>query len=126
MQTQTTTGSRIEQARNQLGLSLAQLASRISVESKTLANWEKNRIEPRGEELMKLAGVLQVPMVWLLTGETPKGSFRNPETRGCDEPAQKLERALAKQQTLTDLLNEVSVEIAELRRESKEKRDLVA
>lgn len=126
MQTQTTTGSRIEQARNQLGLSLVQLASRISVESKTLANWEKNRIEPRGEKLMKLAGVLQVPMVWLLTGDTPKGSLRNPDAPGFDEAAQKLERALAKKQTLANLLNEVSVEIAELRRESKEKRDLVA
>jgi len=40
---QTTTGSRIEQARNQLGLSLPQLARRIAVKSKTLENWENDR-----------------------------------------------------------------------------------
>ena len=68
---QTTTGSRIELARTQLGLSLAQAAQRVGVKRKTLENWENDRSEPRADKLVKLAGVLQVPLVWLFTGDHP-------------------------------------------------------
>ena len=126
MKIETTTGSRIEQARNQLGLSCFQLASRISVESETLKDWERNRIEPRGEELMRLAGVLQVPMIWLLTGDTPKGSVRKPVAPGSDRVALKLERAFAMKQDLAVLLDEVSAEISALQQKSEEEEELVA
>jgi transcriptional regulator with XRE-family HTH domain len=123
---QTTTGSRIEQARNQLGLSLPQLARRIAVKSKTLENWENDRSEPRADKLMKLAGLLQVPLIWLLTGNTPQGSDRSPVALETIGIAQKLERALAMQQELAALLIDVSADVARLQREISEDQELAA
>jgi transcriptional regulator with XRE-family HTH domain len=123
---QTTTGSRIEQARNQLGLSLPQLARRIAVKSKTLENWENDRSEPRADKLMKLAGLLQVPLIWLLTGNTPQGSERMPTALETVGIAQKLERAVAMQQELAALLIGVSADVARLQREISEDQELAA
>jgi transcriptional regulator with XRE-family HTH domain len=123
---QTTTGSRIEQARNQLGLSLPQLARRIAVKSKTLENWENDRSEPRADKLMKLAGLLQVPLIWLLTGNTPQGSERMPVALETVGIAQKLERAVAMQQELAALLISVSADVARLQREISEDQELAA
>jgi transcriptional regulator with XRE-family HTH domain len=123
---QTTTGSRIEQARNQLGLSLPQLARRIAVKSKTLENWENDRSEPRADKLMKLAGLLQVPLIWLLTGNTPQGSDRMPVALETVGIAQKLERAVAMQQELAALLIGVSADVARLQREISEDQELAA
>lgn len=58
---QSNIGLRIEQAREEAGLSLPQLARRIAVKPKTLENWESERNEARGNKLVMLAGVLQVP-----------------------------------------------------------------
>ena len=126
MTVQTTTGSRIREARTQLGLSIAQLAGRIVVQRKTLESWEKDRLEPRGEDLMRLAGVLQVSMIWLLTGDRPRRSDHDEATPGSDALARKLKRALAMQHDLAVLLSEVSAEVTELRKDLEEDRDLVA
>ena len=126
MPSQTTTGSRIEQARNQLGLSVPQVARRIGVKRITLENWENDRSEPRAEKLLKLSGLLQVPMIWLLTGTTPKGldsNFVAPETA---KITQKLERALAMQQELAALLTDLSADVARLQRDLDEDEELAA
>ena len=78
MSVQSSTGSRIKLTRTRLGLSLQQVADRVGVTRESLANWENDRSEPRGVKVMKLAGVLQVPMIWLLTGEIPPSSQREP------------------------------------------------
>jgi len=96
------------------------------VQRKTLESWEDNRIEPRGEELMRLAGVLQVSMIWLLTGDTPQGSDHKPVAPESDRIAQKLKRALALQKDLAVLLDEVSADVTGLQRESEEDEELVA
>lgn len=123
---QTTTGSRIEQARNQLGLSIPQVARRIGVKRVTLENWENDRSEPRADKLVKLSGLLQVPLTWLLTGTTPKGSDRNPVAPETAKIAQKLERALAMQQELAALLTDLSADVARLQRELDEDEELAA
>jgi transcriptional regulator with XRE-family HTH domain len=130
---QSTTGSRIRLTRNHLLLSLPELAGQIAVQRKTLENWESDRSEPRGDKLMKLAGVLQVPMVWLLTGDTPQGSDRKLGAPKVAKVAQKLERALAMQQRafamqqdLATLLAEVSADVMRLQRELDEDRELAA
>ncbi len=126
MSGQTTTGKRIEVARNQLGLDLPQLARRIGVKRKTLENWETDRSEPRADRLVKLAGVLQVPLVWLLTGDTPQDSDRNPLAPETAKIAQKLERALAMQQDLAALLMGLSADVTRLQRELDKDQDLAA
>ena len=126
MSIHTTTGSRIELARNQLGLSLPQLAHRVVVKPKTLENWEKDRSQPRADKLLKLAGVLQVPLIWLLTGDTPQGSDQNPVVPETAKIAQKLERAVAMQQDLAAILIEISADVARLQRELDEDQELAA
>ena len=126
MPVMTTIGSRIEQSRFKLGFSLPQLAHRIGVKRQTLENWENDRSEPRPERLLKIAGVLQVPMTWLLTGDTPSGSTHNPDAPETARIAKKLDRAVAIQQELAALLLEVSADVARLQRELDDKQDMAA
>lgn len=64
-----TLGDRIVSAREALGLSEAQLARRLGVKTATVANWEADRAEPRANKLQMMAGVLNVSLVWLMSGE---------------------------------------------------------
>lgn len=64
-----TFGDRVAAAREALGLTQAQLANRLGVRANTLQNWEGDRSEPRANKLQMLAGVLNVSIVWLLTGQ---------------------------------------------------------
>ncbi len=64
-----TFGDRIVSARENLGLTHNQLANRLGIKSETLAKWEEDRSEPRANKLQMLAGVLNVSMIWLMTGE---------------------------------------------------------
>ena len=64
-----TLGGRIVRARESLGLSTAQLARRLGVETETLNLWETDRAEPRPNRLVTLAGLLNVSLSWLLVEE---------------------------------------------------------
>ena len=63
-----TLGERIIHAREQQGLTTAQLARRLGVKSSTLQEWESDRSAPRSNRLITLAGVLSVSPTWLLMG----------------------------------------------------------
>jgi len=112
--THSTLGSRIEQARDAKQLTERQLARRVSVKLETLANWERDRSEPRAEKLMKLAGILQVPMVWLMTGDTPEAYEKPVNPSQTSEISQKLDRALSLQRELASLLNDLSGDVDRL------------
>jgi hypothetical protein len=75
---------------------------------------------------MKLAGVLQVPMIWLLTGDIPQGPDHNPVVPETAKIAQKLDRALAMQQDLAALLIEVSADVTRLQRGLDDDQELAA
>lgn len=64
-----TFGDRIAGAREALGLSQRELAHRLGVRPDTLCGWEEDRTEPRSNRLQILAGMLNVSIRWLLTGE---------------------------------------------------------
>lgn len=66
-----TFGDRIAAARQAMGLSEAQLARRMGVKAQTLRNWENDRAEPRANKLQMLAGMLNVSIIWLMSGEGP-------------------------------------------------------
>lgn len=68
-----TFGDRLAAAREAAALTQGQLAARVGVRLKTLENWEADRSEPRANRLQMLAGVLNVSIVWLLTGEGEGG-----------------------------------------------------
>ncbi|MEK9725078.1 MAG: helix-turn-helix domain-containing protein [Rhodospirillaceae bacterium] len=86
-----TLGGRIQSARAALGLSTAQLARRVGVAAKTMHNWETDRAQPRANKLQMVAGVLNVPPMWLLggAGEAPGTPVELSET---SLPMNKLER----------------------------------
>lgn len=64
-----TFGDRVAAARENAGMSQSQLARRIGVKKSTLTAWEQDLSEPRANKLSMLAGLLNVSMAWLLTGE---------------------------------------------------------
>jgi transcriptional regulator with XRE-family HTH domain len=64
-----TFGDRLVGAREALGLSQRDLAHRLGVRTETLKGWEEDRTEPRSNRLQILAGILNVSIRWLLTGE---------------------------------------------------------
>lgn len=66
---QATFGDRLTAAREAFGLSPEQLAWRLGVNDATVADWEADRAEPRANRMQMLAGVLNVSLVWLMTGE---------------------------------------------------------
>jgi transcriptional regulator with XRE-family HTH domain len=47
----------------------SQLARRLGVKKSTLVSWEDDVGEPRANRLSMLAGLLNVSIAWLLTGE---------------------------------------------------------
>jgi transcriptional regulator with XRE-family HTH domain len=114
---QNTVGSRIVLARKQLGLTPSQLATRAGVKLKTLEKWESGRSEPRSDKLMRLAGVLQVPLLWLLTGDAPEGADFDPAASETARIAQSLDKALAMQHDLAALLVDVCADVSRLQRD---------
>jgi len=64
-----TFGDRVAGAREQAGMTQDQLARRLGVKLKTVQGWENDALEPRANKLQMLAGMLNVSIVWLLTGE---------------------------------------------------------
>ncbi|MEM8871483.1 MAG: helix-turn-helix transcriptional regulator [Pseudomonadota bacterium] len=66
-----TFGDRIVAARDAMGMTSAQLARRLGIRPQTLTSWEHDRSEPRANKLQMLAGVLNVSMIWLMSGDGP-------------------------------------------------------
>lgn len=64
-----TFGDRLVAAREGADLSQKELAKRIGVKVKTVAAWENDISEPRANRLQLMAGLLNVSLMWLMTGE---------------------------------------------------------
>lgn len=64
-----TFGDRVAAAREAAGMSAEVLAKRLGIKLETLRRWEDDLSEPRANKLSTLSGVLNVSMVWLITGE---------------------------------------------------------
>ncbi len=64
-----TFGDRLAGAREAAGLSQTELARRLGVKEKTIHAWEDDLSEPRANRLQMLAGLLNVSLMWLLTGK---------------------------------------------------------
>lgn len=64
-----TFGDRLAAAREQAGLTVADISKRLGVKKSTMTAWEDDLNEPRANKLQMLSGILGVSMRWLLTGE---------------------------------------------------------
>lgn len=65
----TTFGDRLSGAREEAGMTQEEFAERLGVKVKTLKSWEDDLSEPRANKLSMMAGMLNVSLSWLLTGE---------------------------------------------------------
>ncbi|MCB1352261.1 MAG: helix-turn-helix transcriptional regulator [Rhodobacteraceae bacterium] len=74
-----TFGDRITLAREALGLDQLGLSEKLGVKLTTLQNWEEDRAEPRANKLQMLAGVLNVSMIWLISGRGEQPGFAGQE-----------------------------------------------
>ena len=108
-------GERIAKTRQDNGVSTADLAKRMGVKKDTVENWEAGRSEPRPNKLMQLAGVLDVSLLWLMTGKAGEEEARVYEFDRVDSVKRKLERAQSLQGEVLRLLSEVDQEIAVLK-----------
>lgn len=86
-----TFGDRVAGAREAAGLTQEEFARRLGVKLKTVQGWEDDALEPRANKLQMLAGMLNVSIRWLLTGEG-EGLDGPPETA---QPAPGAAQALA-------------------------------
>lgn len=122
-----TMGARIAQARREQGSSPRQVAARLGVKPATLENWEQDRSEPRANKLLTLAGVLDVPVSWLLQGDDSLGErYQSADADGIAAIRRKLERAAIMQEEAAALLAEASAAIARLDDGAGQDEDLVA
>lgn len=64
-----TFGDRLAAAREAAGMTQKQLSKRLGVKLSTLSGWENDLSEPRANRLSMLSGLLNVSIMWLLTGE---------------------------------------------------------
>ena len=88
-----TFGDRLAHAREAQGLSTEQLARRLGVRVGSIENWEADRSEPRANRLQMLAGLLNVSIIWLLTGEG-EGAPATPRSRAESDEAQTTVKAM--------------------------------
>lgn len=75
-----TFGDRLTTAREAQGLDQATFARRLGIKVQTLRNWEEDRSEPRANRLQMIAGMLNVSMVWLMSGQGDLPAALEPET----------------------------------------------
>lgn len=68
--TTTTLGARLTAARNAKGLTQAALSEKLGVELATVEAWETGESEPRSNRIQMLAGLLNVSIMWLITGQS--------------------------------------------------------
>lgn len=68
-ETAATLGDRIAGAREAAGMTPADMARRLGVRLRTVQAWEDDQLDPRANRLQMLAGMLNVSLRWLLTGE---------------------------------------------------------
>ncbi|KIC44859.1 MAG: helix-turn-helix domain-containing protein [Ruegeria sp.] len=64
-----TFGDRLAGAREAAGMTQSDLARRLGVKKSTIVAWENDLSEPRANRLSMMAGMVNVSIMWLLTGE---------------------------------------------------------
>lgn len=68
---QWTLGDRLRKARENAGLEQVELAARLGASRKTIGNAERGQTQPRRSLIMAWALTTNVPVRWLMTGESP-------------------------------------------------------
>jgi HTH-type transcriptional regulator, cell division transcriptional repressor len=103
-----TFGDRLTLAREALGLGQEDLADKLGVKLRTLRNWEENCAEPRANRLQMLAGVLNVSMIWLMSGRGDQPAFAGRDThRVVEDCLVELQSLQSRQRHIADQIHHV-------------------
>lgn len=106
-----TLGGRLAEARAASGLDRAEVARRVGIPVGTLDAWEEGRREPRANRISTLAGVLGVPLVWLMIGEGPRAAGDGPDGGGGSDLAEAVTRARRDAERLADRLRAIEARL---------------
>lgn len=88
-----TFGDRVAAAREAAEMTQAELARRLGIRLSTLRSWENDLSEPRANRLSMMAGMLNVSMMWLMSGEG----------EGIDPPSEDVKMPASAQAILNEL-----------------------
>lgn len=69
-------GPRIAIARENMGMSVDELAAHLGVTPASVSAWESDQRTPRANRLQMLAGILNVSLAWLLEGREDRRMAR--------------------------------------------------
>ena len=106
---------RIASARMAIGYSQAELATKLGVQLSSIQNWENERTAPRSNLMGQLAGILNVSLVWLMSG----GESYHGDLPHLEETAQ-LSRKI---QHAENLLSELSGVLSDLKTQANKLQD---
>ncbi len=67
---------RIHLARKKKNIKVSEITSELQIGDKALNNWELRNTIPPADQVYKIAKMLDVSMLWLLTGEDENTSIR--------------------------------------------------
>jgi len=84
-----TIGDRLSQTRNQLGLSLTNVALKINIDKSNLSRIENNKHEPTSGTLAALAKMYGVSTDWILFGENATLTGQNTFLKDIDDSEMK-------------------------------------
>ena len=68
--TTATFGARLQAARKAKGLTPAAMAEKLGVDLPTIDEWETDARAPRANSIQMMAGLLNVSIMWLITGDS--------------------------------------------------------
>lgn len=110
-----TVAERLIEAREAAGLTVAEAARLAAVSVRTLKSWETGKTTPRPNKLQMLAGVLSVPLLWLLGGGE---QYEPVDTRvsRLDLLEQKVNRMAELQREMTAISDEIASDLITIRR----------
>lgn len=113
MNVETLLGERISIARNAKGWTIEELANRAGVKVKTMKNWESERSSPRASRLHQLAGILDVPLLWLIAGSD---SMPHAASAAHLNETARLQQKISEAEAL---LNQLGAVLAEMRSDTR-------
>ena len=115
----TTFGDRVAGAREQAGMTQAELAKRLGVKKKTLEDWENDYAEPRANRLSMMAGLMNVTLTWLLTGdgEGPGNPEDDTLSRAASDLLTEVREISVQMRLASERLNRIEKELQSLLRE---------
>ncbi|MDB9857421.1 helix-turn-helix domain-containing protein, partial [Amylibacter sp.] len=87
-------GNRLQAARKAKGLSEAALSEKLGVPLDAIEAWEADEREPRSNRIQMLAGLLNISIIWLITGNS----------NGTDH----IEQTLDRPEGINDALGEIT------------------